>query len=134
MRILDPAGVEVLVVGDNAAVGGYIVDVYDEGDRSWRRIETDSPFVHGTFPITETLDGRSLILSVVVTGPDWATITGRVDALLDAVEVPGWRLEVGGKTWVCRPAASSAPLPPMGMNSDHRRVTLTFPVRQARGI
>ena len=76
MRILDPVGAEVLVLGDNASVGGYAVDVYDEGDRSFRRIETDSPFVHGTFPITETLDGRSVILSVLVTGPDWATVAG----------------------------------------------------------
>lgn len=134
MRILDAAGAEVLVIGDNAPVGGYVVDVYDEGERSWRRITTDSPFVHGDFEVSAALDGRSIIVSVVVTGPDWATITGRVAALLDAVEVPGWQLEVGGKTWVCRPADSAAPVPPMGMNSGYRRVTLTIPVRQARGI
>lgn len=134
MRILSPAGAEVLVLGDNASVGGYAVEVYDEGERTWRRITTDSPFVHGTFPVAEALDGRGLTLSVVVTGPDWATITARVDDLLDAVEVPGWHLEVGGKTWACRPADSTSPVPPMGMNSSWRRVTLTFPVQQARGI
>jgi hypothetical protein len=134
VRILDPDGVEVLVIGDNAVVDSYVAEVYDEGERTWRRITTDSPFVHGTFPIIETLDGRGLALSVVVTGPDWATITARVDALLDAVEVPGWQLEVGGKTWACRPADSTSPVPPMGTNSSWRRVSLTFPVRQARGI
>jgi hypothetical protein len=132
--INNPAGTQVLELGDNGLVSGYVVSVYDEADRTWRRITTDSPFVHDVFPITETLDGRTLTLSVVVTGPDWATISTRVDALLDAVEVPGWQLEVGGVTWVCRPADSSAPMPARGTNADFRRVTLTFPVRQARGI
>lgn len=134
MIINDPTGTQVLELGDENHVSGYVVDVYDEGDRTWRRVTTDSPFVHGVFEVAAALDGRTLTLSVLVTGTDWATITGRVDALLDATEVPGWQLEVGSTTWICRPADSSAPVPPMGVNSNYRRVTLTFPVRQARGI
>lgn len=134
MIIRDPDGVSVLTLGDEQLDAGYVVDSYDEGERSWRRITTDSPFVHGVFEVTAALDGRSITLGIVVKGADWATITGRVSDLLDAVEVPGWQLEVDGVTWVCRPADSYAPMPALGVNSDHRRVTLTFPVRQARGI
>lgn len=134
MRVLDPAGAEVLVLGDNSIEGGYLVEVYDEGERMYRRVTTDSPFVHGSFEVAAALAGRTLTVVVLVTGPDWSTISARVDALLDAVEVDQWRLEVGAVTWFCKVADSSAPIPPLGTNSAWRRVTLTIPARQARGI
>jgi hypothetical protein len=135
MIVRDPDGVEVLEIGDEEiSADGYVAEVYDEGERTWKRITADSPFVHGDFEVISSLAGRTLTLSVVATGSSWATITSRVDALLDAVEVPGWQLEVGGVTWVCRPADSRAPLTEVGMNGNGRRVTLTFPVQQARGI
>jgi hypothetical protein len=134
VRVLDPAGAEVLVLGDNSIEGGYLVEVYDEGERTYRRVTTDSPFVHGSFEVAAALAGRTLTVVVLVTGPDWATISARTEALLEAVEVPKWRLEVAGKTWVCEVADSSAPVPPLGTNSSWRRVTLTIPARQGRGI
>ena len=135
MIVRTPAGVEVMEIGDDeVSADGYVGEVYDEGERTWRRVTAESPFVHGDFEVIASLAGRTMSLSVLAVGTDWATATAKVDALLDAVEVPGWQLEVGSVTWVCRPADSRAPLTGLGMNATSRRVTLTFPVQQARGI
>ncbi len=136
MKVLNPDGVTVEVeMGDERPVGGYLVTSYDEGSRTWRRQSTASPYVDGEFETAAALAGRVVTVSVFIQAANWAAVSVLHEALLDAVEVSGWWLEVNaGKTWLCRVADSASPMPPAGENSTWREVTLTIPVTQGRGI
>jgi hypothetical protein len=133
--IADPESVTVLTLGDDESVGGYVVTAYDEGTRSWRRITTSSPRVDGEFDVASALGRTTLTLEVFISGTSWADIRTKHRALLAAVEVTGWILDVDGSVlWRCEKADSTSPTPGLGMNSDGRLVTLTIPAQPVYGI
>jgi hypothetical protein len=135
MIVANPAGTTVLTLGDSASVGGYLVTAYDEGSRSWRRVTTSSPRVDGEFDVASALGRTTLTLEVFISGTSWADIRTKHRALLAAVEVTGWILNVDGSVlWRCEKADSASPTPGLGMNSDGRLVTLTIPAQPVYGI
>jgi len=134
MIVKNPAGTTVLTIGDNTVVGGYFATVYQESERTFRRTVVTSPVVDDEFETQAVLAGKTLTIEVYIEGTNWAQVTTRRNALIAAVEVTGWQLTVGGVTWICRKADSTSPIPPRGIDSDYRIVTLTVPVAQQVGI
>lgn len=134
MIVKNPAGATVLTIGDNSVVGGYLGTVYQESERTFRRTVVTSPVVDDEFETQAVLAGRTLTVQVYIEGTNWAQVSTRRSALLAAVEVTGWQLTVGSVTWICRKADSTSPIPPQGIDSTWRTVTLTIPVAQQVGI
>src|SRR5690349_8069399 len=129
MDVKDPSGTVVVTLGDDDdIVDGYLATYYDEGERKFKRITTESNWVDGVFPVISSLDGKNIQLKVYIEGTDWADVTAKWAALRDAVEVEDWQLAYGAVTWICDRADSSAPLPTYGIASTWREVTLTIPV------
>jgi hypothetical protein len=135
MIVRDPDLVTVLTLGDTAPVGGYLVTGYDEGTRSWRRITTSSTRVDGEFDVASARGRQTITLEVFISGTSWADIRTKHRALLAAVEVTGWVLDVDGSVqWRCEKADSTSPTPGLGMNSLGRLVTLNIPAQPVYGI
>jgi hypothetical protein len=135
IEIRNPAGSLVLTLGDtDVSSDGMAVRTFDQGERAWRRIVATSPVVDGEFEVQAARGGQRLILTVLIQGADWADVSAKRTALLNAVEVNNWRLVIGGVTWVCRVADSESPMPPLGTQSDWRDVTLTIPATQQIGV
>lgn len=135
MIVRDADGAAVLTLGDTAIVGGYLVTGYDEGQRRWRRTTTSSTRVDGEFDVASALGRALLTVEVFIEGDDWATIRTRHRALLDAVEVTRWVLDVDGSVqWLCERADSSSPIPGRALNAEGRFVTLSIPAQPGYGI
>ena len=134
MIVADSTGATVLTLGDHDLVGGYLVTLFEQGDRTFDEQTASSPFVHGEFAVSRRLVGATLTLSVLIEGTDWDDVCAKREALLDAVEAPRWLLRPSPSvTWACRTASSSSPLPPNGADCDYREVTLTIPAAPSRG-
>lgn len=136
MIVRDAALATVLTLGDSLlSTDGYLVTNYDEGSRAWRRITTSAPRVDGEFDVAAARGRAVLTLEVFIAGESWAEVRTRHRALLDAVEVQGWVLDVDGSVlWRCEVADSTSPTPGLGMNSPGRVVTLTIPAQPTYGI
>jgi hypothetical protein len=108
--ILDGAAALVL---DLTEANGYIVqDAVEAPGRTWRTVDTRSPFIDGDHTVQAVVDSSSFILPVKVTGTTTAQMEARRGALEDAVASSLWfvRETVDGvvRTWrVKRPADTS---------------------------
>lgn len=132
MIIRDSAGVEVLELGDNAFVGGYLAKDYDEGDRTHRRVTTEAARVNSAFDVAVSLNRARLTLTVEIEGASHAEIRSRRNALLAAVEVMDWILDVGdGISWRCGVADSRSPRYKNAPATLSREVVLTIPAHPA---
>lgn len=134
MIVKNPAGTTVLTLGDTAVVGGYLATLYDESDRTFRRVTVSNPVVDGDAETQAVLNGQTVTVQVYIEGTSWADATAKRAALIAAVEVHHWQLTVGSVTWVCRKADSASPIPPGGTASTWRVVTLTIPVELQMGV
>lgn len=137
MKFKDPTGAVVIDLTPSTVepVGGYLVESYDEGVRTWQRFWVYGVYMNDRAETSSpVLDGRTIELVVYIEGDDWSVVSARRAALLTLVETPGWQLEVDGITWVCYPADSNSPMPPEGDQSTWRRVSLSVPVRHPLDI
>lgn len=133
MKIFQPDGTTLAVeLGNTQPTGGYLVESFTTGGRTRRRITVSSPVVDYEWEITSALNTPTLQLVVFVEAPTTAALRSRVDALVAAVETPGFHVEdtVTGRRWVCWPADSSAPAPDPGSGHLWTEVTFTIPARQ----
>lgn len=125
----------VLTLGDAAIVGGYVITDYDEGRRRHKRLTTSAPRVESQFDVASELDRVLLNLEVFIEGDDWSTIRTRHRALLAAVEVADWVLDMGdGVAWRCAKADSTSPIPGRALEAEGRFVTLEIPAHPTYGI
>jgi len=111
VRILDSAG--ALVLDLTEANGYYLIEI-STPDRTWRRITTTSPFVDGEHLVAAVLEGGMHGFICRIDGSSQAQINTRRQALVDAVEVWSWLLEVtignSRSVWRATRGDSSFPL------------------------
>jgi len=111
VRILSNASAVVLDLTE--AAGYYLIEV-STPDRTWRRITTHSPYADGEFPVAMVLEGGMHGFICRIDGSTQAQIDTRRQALVDAVEVWSWLLEVtignSRSVWRATRADSSFPL------------------------
>lgn len=127
MWIRDADGGEVLELGDDEFVGGYAVKDFDDSSRKHKRITTDAPRVDSEYDESASLRRMNLRLVVEVQGSTQAELRARRGALLAAVEVPVWILDVDGTIqYQCAVSDSESPryANPAALS---REVTLTIP-------
>lgn len=101
MIVRDALGAQVLVLGDDVPVDGYLASAFDERERRFRRITVTAPRVDDAFDVAVALDRALLELQVFIEAEDPVTLRAKSDALRAAVEVRLWFLEAGGVTWRC---------------------------------
>ena len=136
MIIRTAALASVLTLGDNALVGGYCVTRgYSEPPRTHRRLVNEAPRVDGGYEHARSLSKERITLPVLIVGSSIADARAKHHALLDAVEVDQWVLDVLGDSttvlWVCDAADTEpAQLFSQGLQ---RLVTLSIPVQPAAG-
>lgn len=107
-QILDAAGTLVL---DMTVANGYEIVGLNPGDRTWRTIDTQSPFVDGTHTIASVLDSNTLEAVFRIRGVTWVVVEQRYQALLAAISQQSWLFsetsEGVSKVWrTSRPADS----------------------------
>jgi hypothetical protein len=111
VRILTNASAVVLDLTE--ANGYYLVEV-STPDRTWRRITVHSPYADGEFPVAMVLEGGMHGFICRIDGSSQAQINTRRQALVDAVEVWSWLLEVtignSRSVWRATRGDSSFPL------------------------
>jgi hypothetical protein len=54
------------------------------GGRGWRRNMVDSPFVHGSYPVTQVMDNATVILSLQVRAASLAALETAIAAVVAA--------------------------------------------------
>jgi hypothetical protein len=135
VRILNNASTVVL---DLVEANGYQLVEVSTPDRAWRRITTHSPYADGEFPVAMVLEGGTHGLVVQVLGTTQAQIATRVQALVDAVEVWSWLLEVtignSKSVWRATRADSSNPLDKFQAMAGQTTVTVTAPVQPTAAV
>lgn len=119
---------------DLSSAGYEIVeDGVNPGERTWRRTTVTSPFVDGVYEVHSVLDGATAEVTVRCLGATWADVQARYAALLAAVEVPSWLLEieVDGVSYAYRAsrADSVAGLQTIEVEHAFRTVSLSIPVQ-----
>ena len=135
VRILDSAGTLVL---DLTEAGGY--DLVDLGvpDRTWRRVTTTSPFVDGEHLVAAVLEAGSHTMAYRVSGATWSQLQTRRQALVDAVEVWAWLLEVtiSGVRYVWRAtrADTSGPIDKFQAMATQNIITIKVPVQPTPAV
>lgn len=111
VRILNNASTVVL---DLTEAGGYYLIEVSTPDRTWRRVTTHSPYADGEFLVAAVLEGGMHGFVARIDGATQAIIDTRRQAVVDAVEVWSWLLEVtignNRTVWRATRADSSFPL------------------------
>jgi len=110
VRILSNASAVVL---DLTEAGGYKLVEVSTPDRTWRRITVHSPHADGEFLVAAVLEGGMHGFVVIIEGSTQAIINTRRQALIDALEVWSWLLEVtiGNSRSVWRATRSDSSFP-----------------------
>ena len=135
VRILDSAGTLVL---DLTEAAGY--DLVDLGvpDRAWRRVVATSPFVDGEQLVAAVLEAGAHTMAYRVSGATWSQLQTRRQALVDAVEVWAWLLEVtvAGVRYVWRAsrADTSGPIEKFAAMATQNIITIKVPVQPTPSI
>lgn len=138
MKIRDTDMNVVLTLGDNSVVDGYVaMDGFEEGQRGWRRLTVEAARVDGAYDVARARARQTITLPVYIEGADVADARAKHRALLDAVEVEQWVLDVAGDgttaVFVCAAADEGAPV---GLFEGGRKriVTLSIPAQPAYGF
>jgi len=132
----DLAGTLVLCV----STGGYepVEDAVHDGGRTWRRLTATSPFVDGIHEISKVLDGYNIEVTLRLVSTTWVGVETLRQALLTAVEVTAWLLEivVDGVSYTYRAsgADSVAGLTTMEVGNMYRTISLSIPVQPTPAI
>jgi len=140
VRIRDLTGVLVLDLAVASDGTGYELDI--DGVRPsqtvWRRKTSTSPWVDGYSPDVVSKDGRTLEVALRVVGTDNGQVSTLQQALLAAIEVPQFLLEVEvdgvSTTWRADCADSAWSWVSSEMVNTFRTVQLTIPVQPSPSI
>jgi len=122
------------------AATGYELDVdgVHDGGRTWVRQTTRSPFVDGVHEISRVLDVNKIDVTLRLVSTTWVGVETLRQALLTAVEVPSWLLEIAvdgvSYTYRANAADSVSGLTTVELGSMYRTISLTIPVQPTPAI
>jgi hypothetical protein len=114
------------------------VDAVNEGSRTWVRQTTKSPFVDGIHETGKVLDGRNIEVTLRCRADTWVGVETLRAALLAAVEVSSWLLEVEvdgvSTTYRASGADSTSTYATQDFTYKERTVMLTIPVQPTPAV
>lgn len=106
MIVRDSEGAAVLTLGDASPVGGYMVaSGYDPGRRTWSRLTVSGTHVDYERETARRRSKQTLTFPVYIEADTETAALALRAALIEAVEVQSWRLDVYGDAttlvWYC---------------------------------